>query len=55
MYKEGSETERQGRVGGWDKEVLGHGYIEQMPEVYIGHLRKVLPKVIKREGGPTGY
>ena len=22
---------------------------------YIGHLRKVLPKIIEVEGGPTGY
>ena len=22
---------------------------------YIGHLRKVLPKIIENDGGPTGY
>ena len=24
-------------------------------QMYIGHLRKVLPKVIENNGGPTGY
>ena len=35
--------------------VLDHDVDEAKCQKYIGHLKKVLPAVIKREGNATGY